>query len=210
VSPGAYQLRLFNLDGYQRLALSNGFAVIPMFDVGSTTAAPGENLTVSWQGIPAPSVGDWFGLYPVGAPDTGYLRYWRPGGADSGSLLATVPSDATPGAFELRLFTQDTYQRIAVSSTFAVNGTSIAATPTTVAPGGTVTVTIASGPGNARDWVALYAAGTGVTQYLSWQYLNGQETATFTMPMTPGTYDVRLFLNDTYQLLASSATITVP
>ena len=54
---------------------------------------------------------------------------------------------------------------------------------------------------------------------MGWKYLNGTQTApaeglsgaplTFTMPATPGTYELRFFLNGSYTVLATSATITV-
>jgi hypothetical protein len=82
-----------------------------------------------------------------------------------------------------------------------------------------VTVTVANGPANAGDWVGLYAAGAPASAYLQWQYLNGTHTApavgvsgaplTFTMPLTAGTYELRFFANNTYNVLATSATITV-
>ena len=92
---------------------------------------------------------------------------------------------------------------------------SITLSATTIAPGGTVTATVANGPGNRTDWIGLYTAG-GSTE-LDWKYLNGSRTApatgstgaavSFTMPTTPGPYTLRFLAGST--LLASSATITV-
>ena len=82
-----------------------------------------------------------------------------------------------------------------------------------------MTATVANGPGNAGDWVGLYATGAPASAYLQWQYLNGTHTApavglrgaplTFTLPLTPGTYELRFFQNNTYTLLATSVPITV-
>ena len=90
---------------------------------------------------------------------------------------------------------------------------------TTVAPGGTVTATIANGPGNTGDWVGVFASADTDSTYQDWKYLNGLKTkpgvgvtganVSFTMPTTPGTYNVRFFFNDTTIKLATSATITV-
>ena len=84
-----------------------------------------------------------------------------------------------------------------------------------------MTATIANGPGNA-------AIGSGCTRRAPgrgqpsgvWKYLNGLATTapasgvtgaavTFTMPATPGTYNVRFFLNDTSTELATSSPVTV-
>ena len=50
-------------------------------------------------------------------------------------------------------------------------------TPTTVSPGGTVTVTVANGPGNALDWVGMFPSGAGDSGYLpNWVYVSGSRT----------------------------------
>jgi hypothetical protein len=84
-------------------------------------------------------------------------------------------------------------------------------------PGQTVTVTVNGSPGNPTDWVGLYT--TPGNSLLSWVYLNGTQspppvgstsaTLTFVLPVTPGTYNFRLFPNDTFTAIATSATVTV-
>jgi len=108
---------------------------------------------------------------------------------------------------------------------FASNGSIVVLITTSTAPsitldaaegtaGGTVTATIANGPGTPGDWAGLFDAnGTPV----QWLYLNGTHTlpagglkfatVTFTLPATPGTYQARLF-NATYTLVATSGPIT--
>src|SRR5205823_13629466 len=94
----------------------------------------------------------------------------------------------------------------------------ITVTPTSVAPGATLTVTIANGPGNAKDWVGLYTTTAADTSMIDWKYLNGQRlapasgvtsaTVTFSAPAN-GQYNVRFFPNDGIAHTAVSATITV-
>src|SRR5437667_1039325 len=102
----------------------------------------------------------------------------------------------------------------------AQSSPSLTVAPTTVAPGATVTVTVANGPGNARDWVAMYSEGAADGSYLNnWQYLNGSKTPpssgvtsatlTFALPFATGNYNLRFFANDSMTKLATSATITV-
>ncbi len=91
---------------------------------------------------------------------------------------------------------------------------------TTVARGGVIQVTVSGGPANRRDWVSLSATSAPDTVFGEWKYLNGQTvppangtsgtTLQFTAPMTPGTYNLRFFANDSFTRLAVSATITVP
>ena len=136
------------------------------------------------------------------------------------AVTFTMP--ATPGTYNVRFFLNDSSAKLATSATITVTAPaapSIALSATTVVAGGTVTATIANGPGNAGDWVGLFGAGAADGTYLDWKYLNGTRTrpgsgvtgaaVTFTMPATPGTYNVRFFLNDSMTKLATSATITV-
>src|SRR5439155_9660283 len=103
-------------------------------------------------------------------------------------------------------------------TTLAPAAVTMTVSPTSVAPGGTVTVAIANGPGNILDWIALYTAGAPDSAYSDWKFLNGLRTApatgvtsatvTFTMPSTSGSYTFRFFSNNTFTLLAS-ANVTV-
>ena len=95
------------------------------------------------------------------------------------------------------------------SPSITVNG----ASNVVVAPGASIAVAVANGPGNPTDWVAIYAAGDpNQYNYLSWVYLNGTQTAptagvksatvTMTAPSTSGSYEARFYANDAYTLLA--------
>jgi hypothetical protein len=88
-----------------------------------------------------------------------------------------------------------------------VNGSS---TPITVASGATVTVGVQNGPSNVLDWVALYQTGSPDTGYVSYQYLKISTSASlpFTVPGKPGTYEFRLFSNNSFTRLATSPTAT--
>jgi hypothetical protein len=124
-----------------------------------------------------------------------------------------------PGTYTVRFFLNDSWSKLATSATITVPAPSITLSATIVVPGGTVTATMANGPGNAGDWIGLFATAAPNSTYLDWKYLNGTRirpadgttgaAVAFTMPATPGTYNVRLFLNDSTSLLATSLTITV-
>jgi YD repeat-containing protein len=99
----------------------------------------------------------------------------------------------------------------------AVNGASSQAATVAVV-GSTATVSITNGPGNATDWIGLYAVNTSDFRYLDWRYMNNTQTApatgqtsgtvSFALPSTAGDYEFRLFANDTYQRIAVSGTVT--
>ena len=98
----------------------------------------------------------------------------------------------------MRFFLNNTFTVLATSVTITVAAPTVTPSATTVAPGATVSATIADGPANSRDWVGLFATGAPAAVYLRAAYLNDTltppnpgvagGTLTFTMPLTPGTY----------------------
>ncbi|HMF96578.1 MAG TPA: S8 family serine peptidase [Vicinamibacterales bacterium] len=95
----------------------------------------------------------------------------------------------------------------------------VVANPTQVVPGGAVGVTVVDGSASSGDEVRLYLAGVpdaGVP--IATKHLNGLPTppaagvgsavVTFTLPTTPGVYEVRLFANGSATATART-TITV-
>jgi agmatine deiminase len=108
---------------------------------------------------------------------------------------------------------------LATSGSITISSLTLSATRG--APVQSLTATVTNGPGNAADWVGLYPAGGTSATYnrLAYWYLNGLTTApasgvtgatlTFTLPTTPGNYDVRLFLNNSLTVLTTSGSITV-
>ena len=81
--------------------------------------------------------------------------------------------------------------------------------PITVARGATITITVVNPSGNPKDWIGIFAVGQSsnspsvVEHYVS--------STSYTIPSTtaPGTYEARLFTNDTRTLISTSASITV-
>src|SRR6185436_16782961 len=59
----------------------------------------------------------------------------------------------------------------------SAQSTTLTVTPAVVFSGDTVTVAIDNGPGGARDWLGLFAAGASDATYLDWKYLNGTRSA---------------------------------
>jgi hypothetical protein len=180
-------------------------------------------VTVSLVGGPG-NTGDWVGLF---AADGSRLT-WKylngtqtapAAGLTSADVTFTLPT--TAGSYTLRLYANYSQTLLATTAAIAVAtsaGTTVSVTPTTtIAPGGVVHALVENGPGNAGDWVALYAAGGSI--YLDWKYLNGTRTAPstgmrtatvdFTLPTTPGNYVLQFYQNNSYTLLATSVTITV-
>ena len=92
--------------------------------------------------------------------------------------------------------------------------TTLSVSPATVAPGGNVTATWSGIPApSATDWLGLYTPAAQHTSYISWRYTTGTASGNvpFTIPAgtAPGTYQLRLFSNNGYTLLATSSNFTV-
>ncbi|MBI1745595.1 MAG: hypothetical protein HYR55_03295 [Acidobacteria bacterium] len=94
-----------------------------------------------------------------------------------------------------------------------VNGYTLTAGPSPVAPGGTVTVSWTAPAGHATtDWVGLYLTSTvGDQTPIQWRYVPAGTSGNmaFVMPPTPGTYHFRYFLNDGYTRVRNSNAVTV-
>jgi hypothetical protein len=242
VIPGTYEVRLLAANGFARLATSGTITVAP----SSATIRVNDTVPpAALQMSPASPIvativngpgnrGDWVGLFAVGTADTSYLSWQFLNGTttlpSAGLTTATLQffTPSSLGTYELRLFAGGGYARLAVSATLvvgpseatlSVNGVTPPA-PVTATAGSVAAVTVAGAPGNATDWIGLYAAGAADTAYLQWRYLNGALTPpptgtsdaslSFLMPTTPGAYEFRLYAHNAYERLASSSVVTVP
>jgi ELWxxDGT repeat protein len=223
-TPGAtYELRLFSNNTYTRLATSAPFTVAASATTiaASPASVPaGGAVTATWSGIAAPTGTDWVGLYDsAAAPDAGLLAWSYTGGAAAGNLNLTVPLGSPAGAtYELRLFSANTYSRLATSAPFAVTASSpaVSASPDPVTAGTPVTATWSGIPApSATDWVGLYAAsGDADTAIVAWTYTDGNAAGSLpvTVPANApagATYELRLFSNNSYSRLATSAPFSV-
>jgi hypothetical protein len=238
LAPGVYELHLLGNNGTVRLATSNGFTVTsptggPTLTVTPTSVAAGGSVTATWTGIESPTGRDWIGLYAPGAANSAYLAWLYVSCSQvagvaraSGSCSFPIPGSLAAGTYELRLFANDRFTRLATSNPLTVTGgggggPTLTVSPTTVAAGASITATwsgIASP--TARDWIGLYAPGTANSAYRAWLYVSCSQVAgaarasgscSFPIPgsLAAGTYELRLFTNDSSTRLATSPGFTV-
>src|SRR2546427_765200 len=215
-TPGIYQARLFNAT-YVLVATSGSITTtVPSVTLSATSGTAGGTVMATVVNGPG-NAGDWVGLYTT----SGTAAQWQYLNGTQGKPAGGLPSAAvpfplptTPGTYQARLFNA-AYTLVATSGSITTTLPTVTLSATSGSAGGTVTATIANGPGMPGDWVGLYDADGNVLQ---WRYLNGSQTlpdvgvgtaaVPFTLPAT-GTYYVRLF-NATYTLVATSTTVTVP
>jgi len=205
---------------------SNTAAAAPTVTPAASTVPAGAPLmfTVVNDGTASPM--DWLALYRTSAPDDAYLMWQFMNGLRTpapsiGLTTATLRFSApsTPGTYEVRFFSNNTFVRLATSSTITVPAPTITPAVSTIAAGASIDFVVVGGPANPMDWVGLFATSTADTAYGTWQFLNGSTTAPamgssgatlrFRAPMMPGTYEARFFSNNTFTRLATSSTVTV-
>jgi YD repeat-containing protein len=129
-APADYELHLY---GGTAHLVSNRFTITaatasPTPGSGaSLTARPtvlpaGGVLSAAWSGVATPTPRDWIGLYAPGAADgsTKPPTWAYTTGQASGQVTLSPPSSLAPGSYELRLFANDGFTRLAVSNTFVV------------------------------------------------------------------------------------------
>ncbi|MFN2391340.1 MAG: discoidin domain-containing protein, partial [Pyrinomonadaceae bacterium] len=88
----------------------------------------------------------------------------------------------------------------------------LVANPSTVAPGGQVTVSWTAPAGSAaNDWVGVYKVGTSNSEQLGGWYTNGAMSGNFVVTATTqlGQYEFRYLLNNTYTSVITSNIFTV-
>src|SRR5581483_8811067 len=178
----------------------------------------GSALTATWSGIATPTPGDFIGLYPSSATaNNTYLTFKPTTGTASGSVQMTVPSSAAPGStYELRLFANNSYTRLATSAGFSVQAATLTESPSPVAVGTPLTASWSGvAPATAGDFIGLYpSSATANDAYLTFKPTTGTASGSgqMTVPSSaaPGsTYELRLFANNTYSRMATSAPFTV-
>jgi hypothetical protein len=87
----------------------------------------------------------------------------------------------------------------------------LSVSPSTVSPGGLLTVSWTATNTSPADWISLYNVGASSYLYGWWQYTNGAASGSFTLaaPTQPGQYEFRYMLNNSFTTVATSSVVTV-
>ena len=214
------------LDGQPLAIVDNTAAsnVLPGIVSATTPAIKGSALSFAWSGVSAPTAYDWVGIYPVGAANSwsGLDSWMYTNGATGGQLNLNLKASDTRliagQQYELRLYANDSYSRIATSAAFTLNptGPTVVTTTTPALAGSSINVAWSgiTNP-NATDWIAIIKVGAADGSENEWKYTNGTSSGSLSLPLTsgllvPGTqYEVRLYANNDYILLASGGQFTL-
>lgn len=207
----------------------------PQLSATPSAVVAGGSLTVNWSGITNPSATNWIGLYRPGAAAQDHGGNWMYVGCSktatvgraSGSCAFPLPSSLTSGTYELRLHAPSSWTILVKSSSITITGggtagPQVSATPSTIARGGTTTVSW-SGIANAAptNWIGLYRPGAASQDHLgNWMYVSCSKTpntarasgsCAFPVPSTlaPGTYELRMHHAASWSVLVRSGALTV-
>jgi subtilisin family serine protease len=213
VTAGQYEFRLFLNDGYTLAASSVPVTVdasqnVPpsissLSPASAVAGGPAFSLTVNGFGYAAGSVVRWNGS---DRPTT-FVSATRLQAAITASDIASI------GESLVTVMTPPPGGGTSAPATFRATGPPVlSVNATSVAPGGTVTVTLTDGFGGQTDWLSFALTTVANYSYSSFVYVgNGTTTRTWTVtaPSTAGNYEFRYFRNGGYTRAATSPTVVV-
>ena len=153
-----------------------------------------------------------------------------PGGSSSAQIIVTTLDDNVAEGNEsvVLTLTADAAYTIGSPSSATVmildneaaTGTTLVASPSSVAPGGGVTVTWTGvTAAAAKDWIGLYTPGAGNQNFQSWMYVSCSQapvaprpsgSCVYGLPGISGTYELRLLSNDGFSSIATSNPFVIP
>jgi parallel beta-helix repeat protein len=172
------------------------------------TFLPGEEIDVRYL-VPANFSG-WLGIMKTDLPrgEASKLDALSSVNLAGISGMSRIPAPAENGSYDIRMY--DTAGGVEMASlNFGVSIPTISATPDSVYSCEQMTVRYAGAPGFENDWIAMYRSGDPDTTPITRQYLDGNENGTVVLTASnPGSYDFRIFKNDTFNRLAVSNTVT--
>jgi exonuclease III len=220
-TPGEYVARLMINDGYKELASARFWVGSadgkPLVSV-KTRINPGEPIEVKWMSAPP---GQRVLIRIHRADDANFSQilseHLDSAGATDGQYVFKTEA-LEPGNYKVRMMREDGSEELA-STQFTVPdpkaGPQVSAPASPVKAGEPLVISWKNSPGNQRDWIGLFKAGTTNThQYITWLYTDGavDGSVTFgadkTRSLAPGEYRAGLLVNDGYDEIAST-TFTV-
>jgi hypothetical protein len=211
---GTYVARAYFNNSYNIAAESQPFTVGTFIstDHAAYPSAP-ANVVVTFSNLPGNAL-DWITISPSGSPPTSYGQYAYTGGQTAGQRTLSVTS---AGTYVARAYTNDSFNILYESAPFTVGGGGDAGSSATVSTNqatyttsDNITVQFAGAPGNAADWVTISPAGSPATTYGQYFYTGGAASGSLDFsPLAAGSYEARLYVNDSFNVIATSTSFTV-
>jgi len=186
---------------------------------GSEVYAMGEPIEVTFSNGPG-NPKDWVGIYrPDMIPGSAAAPAWAyvNGSKSSGQGLTdgTLVFDAVlqPGNYIARFFEDDGFKQMASVNFSIAEPPGVTVGSDAYLSGETITIHFANGPGNPKDWIAVYRPDMIPAKVpgLLWAFVNGTQIAgeglvsgsvSFAAGLPAGEYVARYLENDGYNQLA--------
>jgi hypothetical protein len=165
----------------------------------------GEQIIVTWS-HPAPTSGDWIGMYLDHESERNYITYqW----VDPAATEVTFVAPSSCGHYNFRYFHNKTYNSHGCSPVIAV-GPQFSLSTTKVSPNEIgVKIDQKSGEVCPNLWVALYPHGeTNPKSYLSFKWAKAGDDLSFEIPKA-GSWNFKVFSDRGYDY-TTSYSVTVP
>ncbi|SLN17507.1 VWA domain-containing protein [Roseisalinus antarcticus] len=199
--PGTYEIRYYLNQDREIIARTS----IEVTEVGATlSAAPsavaGSTLPVTWTGPDYQN--DFIAVSRL--DDDGYENYVYTRGGDPAQLV--MPTE--PGAYEIRYFLNQDREVIARR---AIEVTAVGASldaPDEAPVGSTVTVAW-DGPDYQNDFIAVGIPGDA-RNYVNYTYSRTGNPLELQMPVEPGDYEIRYYVNQDREIIASRPITVTP
>ena len=190
--------------------------------VGSVVYEVGEPIEVTFSNGPG-NPKDWVGIYrsemipgSAAAPAWAYVNGSKSAG--QGLTGGTLVFDAVlePGDYVARFFEDDDFNQLASENFSIAEPPGVTVGSEAYLSGETITVHFANGPGNPKDWIAVYRPDMipAKVPSLLWAFVNGTQIAgeglvsgsvSFAAGLPAGEYVVRYLENDGYNQLAEAS-----
>ncbi len=212
VAVGEYEVRVFLDNSYTVLAKIEFSVKEPVYNVEVTTDRDSyESRTpigIHLVNMPGNS-GDWVGIFPKESTNVWEnVKSWKHDGQviDGNYTLRGVDA----GVYEVRVFLHNSYTLLAkteFSVEDVVYNTEINTSKSKYFTGEKISVTLTNMPGKPGDWVGIFPKGsTNAWENVKlWKHDGQVVDGTYLLGgLTPGEYEARAFLNNSYNLLAKT------
>jgi nitrous oxidase accessory protein len=211
---GTYKLLMQDHNG--TLITSLPFNVtVPGIRVAPATARTCETIIVSFKGASGQK-NDMIGMYKANSSDL--VSRQSLGSQENGDVAFSSPD---PGSFVFKMFAAGAVTPLVTSDRVEVEaykGTKVIASPSHVAPGGTVTITYWGAPLSGTGIIGMYGVNRPDKFALEKRAIGSKNCGrmAWRLPNSPGQYDFRMFYSDitsegqgAYQLLSQTNVVTV-
>lgn len=133
LSAGTVSVEVYNQTGPGTYSLPGSILLTVNSPSATLSATPssvtaGANLTAAWSGIVSPTPSDWVGLYVPGAADSAFITWVyvscsrvQGNAFASGSCPFPIPASLAAGTYELRVFSNNGFLRLARSNAITIN-----------------------------------------------------------------------------------------